>query len=114
MIYPKLLTGLGMLVFFTNSGLTEFQVGYVTLFHLFSVIGGFEWFCIGTLCKENVQLMLEILKAPFLVLHSFLQFINDLRDDFRVFPKAKKFTVSAEFPSGSKFIFPKGKYIFAN
>ena len=29
----------------------------------------------------NIQLMLEFLKAPFLVLH-FLLYINDLSDDF--------------------------------
>ena len=33
-----------MLVFFTNVGLMEFQVRYLALFLLFSVIGGFEWF----------------------------------------------------------------------
>ena len=37
---------------------------------LFSVIGGFEWFWMGSLHK-NIQLMLEFLKAPFLVLHFF-------------------------------------------
>ena len=113
LIYPKLLIGLGMLVFFTNSGHAEFQVGYVTLFHLFSLIGSFEWFCIRTLCK-NVQLMLEILKAPLLILHSSCNLLMALGMMSRVFPKAKKFAVGAEFPSGSKFLFPKGKYIFAN
>ena len=46
----------------------EFQVRYLALFVLFSVIDGFEWFWMGSLHK-NIQLMLEFLKAPFLVLH---------------------------------------------
>ena len=57
-----------MLVFFTNLSLMEFQVRYLALFLLFSVIDGFEWFWMGSLHK-NIQLMLEFLKAPFLVLH---------------------------------------------
>ena len=68
LIYPRLLIGFGMLVFFTNLSLMEFQVRYLALFLLFSVIGGFGWFWIGSLHK-NIQLMLEFLKAPFLVLH---------------------------------------------
>ena len=48
--------------------LVEFQVIYLALFLLFSVIDGFEWFRMGSLLK-NIQLMLEFLKAPFLVLH---------------------------------------------
>ena len=68
LIYPKLLTGFGMLIFVTNSRLMEFQVRYMTLFLLFSVIDGFEWFWIESLHK-NIQLMLQILKARFLVLH---------------------------------------------
>ena len=57
-----------MLVFFSNLSLMEFQVRYLGLFLLFSVIDGFEWFCMGSLHK-NIQLMLEFLKAPYLVLH---------------------------------------------
>ena len=68
MIYPRLLTRFGMLVFFKSLSLMEFQVRYLVLFLLFSVIDGFEWFWIGSL-HENIQLMLEFLKAPFLVLH---------------------------------------------
>ena len=67
-IYPRLLTGFGMLVFFTNLSLMEFQIRYLALFLLFSVIDGFEWFWMESLHK-NIQLMLEFLKAPFLVLH---------------------------------------------
>ena len=68
LIYPRLLTGFGILVFFTNLSLMEFQVRYLALFLLFSVIDDFEWFWMESLDK-NIQLMLEFLKAPFLVLH---------------------------------------------
>ena len=48
----------------------EFQVRYLALFLLFSVIDGFECFWLKSLYK-NIQLMLffEFLKAPFFVLH---------------------------------------------
>ena len=42
LIYPRLLTGFGMLVYFTNLSLMEFQVRYLALFLLFSVIDSFE------------------------------------------------------------------------
>ena len=68
LIYPKLLIEFGMLVFFTNLSLMEFQVRYLALFLLFSVIDDFQWFWMESLHK-NIQLMQEFLKAPFLVLH---------------------------------------------
>ena len=67
-LYPRLLTGFGMLVFFTNLSLMEFQVRYLALFLLFSVIDDFEWFWMESLHK-NIQLMWDFLKALFLVLH---------------------------------------------
>ena len=57
-----------MLVFFTNISLMECQVRYLVLFLLGLVIDGFEWFWMGSLCK-NIQLMLLFLKAPYLVVH---------------------------------------------
>ena len=68
LIYPRLLTRFGMLVFFTNLSLMEFQVRYLALLLLFSVIDDFEWFWMESLHK-NIQLMQEFLKAPFLILH---------------------------------------------
>ena len=68
LIYPRLSTELGMLVYFTNLGLMELQVRYLTLCLLFSVIGDFGWFWIGTLNKD-IQLMLEFHKGAFLLLH---------------------------------------------
>ena len=57
-----------MLVFFTNLSLMEFQVRYLALFLLFSVIGAFGSFWMGNLHK-NFQLLLEFLMGLFLVLH---------------------------------------------
>ena len=57
-----------MLVFFTNLSLMEFRVRYLPLFLLFSVIDGFDWLWVGSL-RKNIELMLEFLKGPFLVLH---------------------------------------------
>ena len=56
-----------MLVF-TKLSLSEFQVRYLALFLLFLVIDGFEWFWMA-IPQNNIQLMLEFLKGPFLVLH---------------------------------------------
>ena len=67
-IYSRFLTRFGMLVFFSKLTLTKFQVRYLALFLLFSVIGGCWWFWMGSLDK-NIQLMLEFLESPFLVLH---------------------------------------------
>ena len=68
LIYPRLLTGFNMLVVFANLSLLEFHVRHLAFFLLFSVIDNFEWFWMVRLHK-NVQLMLEILKGPFLVKH---------------------------------------------
>ena len=45
-----------------------FQVRYLALFLLFSVIDGFRLFWMGSLHK-NIQLMQESLKGSFLILH---------------------------------------------
>ena len=46
----------------------ECQIRCLVVFLLFSVTDGFEWLWMGSLHK-NIQLMLEFLEAPFLVLH---------------------------------------------
>ena len=66
LIYPRLLRQFGILVFLTNVSLMEFQVRYLALFLFFLVIDGFRWFWMGNL--KNIQLILEFLKGPFLVL----------------------------------------------
>ena len=74
----RLLTEFTMLVFFTNLSLTEFQVRYLSLFLLFSVIGSFGWFWMGNF-HNNIQLMLEFLKRSFLALHfSYYTLMNFL------------------------------------
>ena len=57
MIYARLSTRFGMLVFFKKLSLMEFQVRYLALFHLFSVIDGFGRFWIVSFHK-SIQLML--------------------------------------------------------
>ena len=68
LIYPKLLTGFGMLVIFTNLSLMEFQVRYFPLFLLFSVIDTYQVVLDGKSSQE-CSVNGEFLKAPFLVLH---------------------------------------------
>ena len=53
---------------FTNLSLIEFQVRCLALFLVCSVIDDLEWFWLESL-QKNIQLMLEFLKTPFLVLH---------------------------------------------
>ena len=48
----------------------ECWVRYLALFRFVSVIDGFEWFWMGSLIK-SIQLILEFLKVPILVLHVF-------------------------------------------
>ena len=48
--------------------LKEFQIRYLAVFLLFSVIDCFEWFWMESLHK-NIHLMLELLKASYLVIH---------------------------------------------
>ena len=60
-----------MLVFFTNLSLIEFQVRYLALIPLFSIIDGFELLWMRSHLK-NVRLILDFLKGPFLVSWSYI------------------------------------------
>ena len=48
--------------------LIDFRARYLLLFLLLLVIDSFKWFWMGSLHK-NIQLKLEFLRGPFLVLH---------------------------------------------
>ena len=52
----------------TNLSLIKYQVRYLPLFHLFSVMDNCKWLLMGSLHK-NTHLMLELLKSLFLVPH---------------------------------------------
>ena len=69
-----------MLVFFTNLSVVDFNVRCFGFFLLSSVIDSFKRFRMGSLHK-NIQLMLEFLKAPFLVLHFFYDILMILPED---------------------------------
>ena len=69
-----------MLVFFINLSLVQFQITYLALFHLFSLIDGFKWFWMQSLHK-NIQFMLEFLTGSNLGLTFFLLYIYDLPDN---------------------------------
>ena len=73
---PRLLTRFGILVFFTNFGLMEFQVRYLVLF--FFLIGGLGWFRKGILHK-NIQCWSSSRVHSWSC--TFLLYINDLPDD---------------------------------
>ena len=77
LIYPRLLTEFGMLVFFSNVSLMEFPIRYLTLFLLFSVIDGVEWFWMENLHTVDADVLQGSILRPTL----FLLYINDLPDD---------------------------------
>ena len=56
-----------LLVFLTSISLIKFQLRYLALYLLFSVISSLGWFWMGNLHK-NIQLMLLFLKVLFLVM----------------------------------------------
>ena len=68
LICPRLLTGLGILVFFTDLSLMEFQVRSLALILLFSIIEGLELFWMESLHK-NIQLMLHSWSYTFPTIH---------------------------------------------
>ena len=69
MIYKRLSTGFGMLVFFPNVSLMEFQVRYLALFRLFPVNDTFEWLWMGKSSQDyplNARVPEGSILAPYL------------------------------------------------
>ena len=82
LVYPRPLTGFGIVVFFTNLSLMEFQVRYMASFLLFSVIDGLDWFWMGSLtriCKDNAgvpQGSILALRFYYYALMTFLMLLS--------------------------------------
>ena len=69
-----------MLVF-TNLNLMEFQIRYLALFFLFSVINGFGWFWMDMMSSQGYPVDAVVSQGSIIDPTLFLVYINDLPDD---------------------------------
>ena len=83
----------GMLLFFANLNFMKFQVRYLALFLLISVIdasGGSKWEVFSKIYIVNTGVPQGSILSPTL----FLQNINDLSDDLEPYDNLRKYSIN--------------------